>query len=635
MKPQVLIASPVRQKPAVLRHYLDSLSALDRDGFTAHYLFIDNNDDPASQAMLADFQQKNNEVTVTRDNNLLHYHRDDQTHYWNDTLVDRVGAMKDRIIAFALDRGYDGLFLVDSDLLLHPNTLSRLMTSGKPIISNIFWTSWQKDTAPLPQVWMMDEYTFYQKNDANPISEADEAQKKQAFLRLMRTPGVYEVGGLGACTYIKREALERGLSFKRLPNVSFWGEDRHFCVRAAALGIPLFVDTRYPAYHLYRDADLEGVDRFKRSIAGLKTGITVSLCMIVRNEEASLGRCLASIAGIADEIIIVDTGSTDRTKEIARAFTDKIVDFTWIDDFGAARNYAFSQATQDYILWLDADDVLKEADRQQFMQLKQQLDPDVDSVMMHYHLAFDGSGKPTVSLKRNRLVKRSRGFVWIGAVHEYLEVAGRIIHSDIAVTHSKERAHSDRNLLIYRRRAERGEVFSPRDLFYYANELKDHAFFEEAAEQYETFLATKQGWVEDQISACLKLADCYGRMCERELQLRSLFRSMDYDRPRAEACCGLGALFFGEERLMEAVYWYEAATKLGPPPQTGTIINHAYWSWLPHLQLCVCYDRLGQHQLAYDHNELALQMCPGHNSMLANKAYLEKQLGKKDGESRE
>lgn len=86
---------------------------------------------------------------------------------------------------------------------------------------------------------------------------------------------------------------------------------------------------------------------------------TISLCMIVRNEEDVLGRCLASAADLMDEIIIVDTGSTDHTKEIAAEYTEKIYDFPWIDDFSAARNTAFSKANCDYCMWLDADDILQ------------------------------------------------------------------------------------------------------------------------------------------------------------------------------------------------------------------------------------------------------------------------------------
>ena len=88
--------------------------------------------------------------------------------------------------------------------------------------------------------------------------------------------------------------------------------------------------------------------------------ITISLCMIVKNEEDVLERCLRSAEGIADEIIIADTGSTDQTKEIALRCGAKVYDFVWKDDFAAARNFAFSKATCDYLFWLDADDVVPE-----------------------------------------------------------------------------------------------------------------------------------------------------------------------------------------------------------------------------------------------------------------------------------
>ena len=108
---------------------------------------------------------------------------------------------------------------------------------------------------------------------------------------------------------------------------------------------------------------------------------------------------------------------------------------------------------------------------------------------MLYHLSSDEFGNVTFSLRRNRLVKRNRGFRWIGPVHEYLEVYGNIINSDIAITHlsSKHDPDTGRNLRIYEKRETAGESFTPRDLFYYANELKDHGQFEKAIDYYEQF----------------------------------------------------------------------------------------------------------------------------------------------------
>ena len=93
--------------------------------------------------------------------------------------------------------------------------------------------------------------------------------------------------------------------------------------------------------------------------------------MIVKNEEAVLARCLDSVRDLVDEIIIVDTGSTDRTKEIAARYTSQIYDFPWESDFSAARNFSFSKAHMDYIYAADADEMLDETNRTRFLRLKQ------------------------------------------------------------------------------------------------------------------------------------------------------------------------------------------------------------------------------------------------------------------------
>ena len=111
--------------------------------------------------------------------------------------------------------------------------------------------------------------------------------------------------------------------------------------------------------------------------------ITISLCMIVKNEEEVLDRCLSSIADLMDEIIIVDTGSTDRTKEIARRYTSKIYDFTWTGNFADARNYSFSKASAQYIYCADADEVLDAENHAKFRLLKKGLLPEIDIVQMY------------------------------------------------------------------------------------------------------------------------------------------------------------------------------------------------------------------------------------------------------------
>ncbi|CAI6085449.1 glycosyltransferase [Cohnella sp. JJ-181] len=356
--------------------------------------------------------------------------------------------------------------------------------------------------------------------------------------------------------------------------------------------------------------------------------ITISLCMIVKNEQSVIGRCLDTVADLVDELIIVDTGSTDDTASVVKQFGAQEYSYAWNDDFAAARNYAFQQASKDYILWLDADDVIEQAEREKLRDLKHTLDPEVDAVSMLYLLSKDEFDNVTFSLRRNRLVRRTRNFRWIGAVHEYMEVGGRIVHSDIAVTHLgaiTDKA-ADRNLRIYKRLLEVGKELSPRDMYYYANELKDHGFHRQAIMHYESFLNGGKGWVEDNISACCKLADCYHALGDRRSELESVLRSLQYDLPRSESCCRLGYYFLEQKNYHAAITWYTLAIESRLPDGHLGFVNPTFATWLPHLQLSVCYDRIGQYERARLYNERALAYRPGDPRMLQNRAYFQSKL---------
>lgn len=360
--------------------------------------------------------------------------------------------------------------------------------------------------------------------------------------------------------------------------------------------------------------------------------VSISLCMIVKNEEDVIGRCLASVKDLVDEINIIDTGSTDKTKQIVAQFTDRIFDFEWIHHFAAARNFSFQQATKEYILWLDADDVLLEEDQEKFKALKESLTLEIDAVSMNYNLSFDNEGNVSSLLRRYRLVKRDKQFQWIGAVHEYLEVGGKLLDSNIAVSHLPLSHDHTRNITIYKQLVDSGEPLSPRDTFYYANELLDHGQFEDAIFYYETFLTSKLGWVEDNVRACFKLADCYSHLNDPENNLSSILRSFEYDIPRPEACCRLGFHFMEQSRNYEAIFWYEQALIIKQNPN-APFQNKTFTTWLPHLQLCVLFDRLQQYETANAHNELARSYLPNDEKILHNKKYFDRILNKANGES--
>lgn len=355
--------------------------------------------------------------------------------------------------------------------------------------------------------------------------------------------------------------------------------------------------------------------------------ITISLCMIVKNEEDVLARCLESVGTIADEIIIVDTGSEDKTKEIACQFTKNVIDFPWIDDFAAARNYSFSKASMQYCMWLDADDILLEEDKNALLEFKKNANPDFDIAMLKYHTAFDEENKPVFSYYRERIIKNHKGYLWVGAVHEVISLTGKLIYSDIAVTHQKVHpSDPDRNLKIFEKLLKEGKELDPRQQFYYGRELYYHNRCEEAIAVFQDFLQKGRGWIENEIDACKQMAYCYYYLKNEREALASLFRSFLYDKPRAEVCCEIGKHFMDRKNYTTAIFWYEIALACNRNDVSGGFISPDCYGFIPNIQLAVCYDKLMQYEKANKYNEKAGDYKPSSSAYLANKEYFKKRL---------
>lgn len=157
----------------------------------------------------------------------------------------------------------------------------------------------------------------------------------------------------------------------------------------------------------------------------------VSLTMIVRNEEAHLPACLASCSGLFDELVIVDTGSTDRTKQVAAEARDKhgrparAFDFAWCDDFSAARNQALRHATGDWVFWLDADDRLDPDSRAELSRTLATLAEPNWIYFMPYVVSFWDRPEPQIQ-QAVRIFPRLPGIQWRGRVFEWLDGASHL-----------------------------------------------------------------------------------------------------------------------------------------------------------------------------------------------------------------
>jgi len=342
--------------------------------------------------------------------------------------------------------------------------------------------------------------------------------------------------------------------------------------------------------------------------------------MIVKNEERTLARCLDSIKDAVDEIIIVDTGSTDQTKTIALDYTQCVYDFPWINDFAAARNEAFSKATMGYQMWLDADDVFPAESLEKLLALKASLDPAVDIVTMKYITCFD----PVFSFSRERMFKREKGYTWQDPVHEFIQMSGNILRTDIEVHHKKEapKVASTRNLDIYTSLVKTGKTLTPRQLYYYARENKDHGIWPQAAYYFEEFLATKQGWVEDNIAACLSLGICYRKLGDTEKVLPALLRSFEYDTPRAEICNEIGYMYKRSGDYAKALKWFQLIANQ-PPPETGGFVQPDEWGYIPNIESCVCACYMGDYKKARYFNERAAEYKPEAKQVVHNRQYLD------------
>lgn len=348
---------------------------------------------------------------------------------------------------------------------------------------------------------------------------------------------------------------------------------------------------------------------------------TISLCMIVRDEAEVLGRCLDSLENVIEEIIIVDTGSKDDTINIATSFEAKVYSYEWEEDFSKARNFSFSKANMDYILWLDADDVLLPKALEKLKALKQTMEGDVDAYSMIYHYAIDENDNVLLSFRRNRLVKREKLFLWHGAVHEYLDIWGKVIDTDICITHKRVKEPSNRNLKIYENRIEKGIKFNARDKYYYGKELYDHEQYEKAIDYFLDFIDHPDGWKQDKINACLKIAQYYTWIGLYQQSRLYCYKAFEYGKPRADVCCQMGCNYLEESKIDQAIYWYSLALKVNHDDIGYE--NPSCSTWLPHLQLCMCYYKQGDVEKAKIHNDEALRFNQYHESILHNKNFFD------------
>ena len=330
--------------------------------------------------------------------------------------------------------------------------------------------------------------------------------------------------------------------------------------------------------------------------------ISLSVCMIVKDEEHCLRRCLDSLKSIADELIIVDTGSKDHTKKIASEYTDKVYDFSWTGSFSDARNYSFSLATKEYIYCADADEELDEENILRFKQLKECLLPEIEIVQMYYCNQLENNTIYNFDRElRPKMYKRLRNFVWNDPIHEQVNMQPVIFDSDIEIIHHPASVHAGRDLARYEKMIEQGETISPRLLDIYEKELYiagEPANYKSALPFFES-LCDDPALNEDELLCAITIAlRASVIVCDYKKQFKYALRGAA-TKGCSELCCELGSLFYKIGEYAEAAMWYYNAAY-----ETEPLMSIKSKKEIPLQAIVKCYEKLGDHARAEEFRKM-------------------------------
>lgn len=342
---------------------------------------------------------------------------------------------------------------------------------------------------------------------------------------------------------------------------------------------------------------------------------TISVCMIVKNEQKTLARILECARHFADEIIVVDTGSTDNTKQIAKIYTQNVFDYEWNDNFANARNFSFSKGTCDYLCWLDADDYIKKSEIKKIINLKNS-DKVADVFMFKYAMGFV-NGNPTFKFFRERLLKKSKNFVWQGMVHEAISPSGIIDYEDIEIWHKKQSlTYSDRNLKIYQTAIKNNISLDARQTYYYARELFYHQQYSTCLDVLEKYFDKNDCFEPNIIGAYIIKTNCFVFQKKYDLAISCIFECITNYSPTPEICCKLGEIYFYKNNLQQSAFWYTNAIHC--KKQTQGFVDEKYELLVPCLQLTKIYYSLGEIEKSYKYHLFLKNVFPKDNCVVFN-----------------
>lgn len=322
---------------------------------------------------------------------------------------------------------------------------------------------------------------------------------------------------------------------------------------------------------------------------------TLGLCIIsCQSDLRDLDRCLQSVSksGLVDDIYITDTSQSpsDAIKLICKNHGAQYSYKQFMDNFAEVRNYNFAQSNNDYIMWLDSDDVINPDQLQRLIAIKPKLS-EYAVWIMDYVYCSDAQGKPILTLPRERIVKNCPEIKWIEPVHECLTISSsKCTRIDISITHKRSRSgSSDRNLKILKPQYDNGTI-SERSKFYYGKELFYLCKHGEAVPILEDYLVTGPGkdYADNLTIAAFKLGQYYAGTGQHNKSKIKAFTAIKHNNKYAEPYVLLGQLYGNEGKIDTAIGYYKEALTKKLDGGMSQMVD--YYKYIPARNLCIIYN---------------------------------------------
>lgn len=350
---------------------------------------------------------------------------------------------------------------------------------------------------------------------------------------------------------------------------------------------------------------------------------TISLCIITKNEELFLEQCLNSVKELVDEIIVVDTGSSDKTKEIAQKFTNKVYDFEWCDDFSKARNESLKYATKDWILVLDADESISKEDHKRIRSLIESTKA-VGFALIHRNYINDSSAAGWISSNGDeypeskvasgwypvpiiRLFKNDINFRFNGTVHESvydsLVKVGDVLKTDIPLHHYGKLDKDKFKEKFYERLGECKIKREDNDFYAYyelGRQYANNGRLEKAVEALEKSIELKRDYFE----SWFMLGSVYLLKDELDKSLSKLRKAQSLNQNYPAVYANLGIIFAKKKEYKKSIENFINAIRLNPRDATA------------YKNLGLCYDMMGDKEKAYLAFKKAVELNPKYKESI-------------------